>query len=193
MRDKPPCDLLHQDRPRRAPPGSQQASCEDSEDTRGDPRFAPCWQPPSGTGARLQRPPAPGGGQGPLPTAEEKPRKTKMAPASGSDSTLGQAGRPGRPLGDPSPALGMHAFSLLPPGRHWADMFALLVQQFCSQDSGGHRDRPEPSPSCLPDGRWGGRSSNSKRSNNSYSSLPWARCLPNILLHLHRNPMPQAL
>lgn len=31
-----------------------------------------------------------------------------MAPASGRDST------PGRPLGDPSPALGKHAFSLLP-------------------------------------------------------------------------------
>lgn len=38
MRDRPLCDLLHQDRPGRAPPGSNQASCKGSEDTQGDPR-----------------------------------------------------------------------------------------------------------------------------------------------------------
>lgn len=118
-----PPGLLHQDGPRPAPPGSRQASREDSEDARGDPRAAPSWQPPSGTGARLQRPPAPGGGQGPLPAAEEKPRKTKMAPASGRDSTLGQAGRPAGPpprgsQPNPGHARPLPAPSGPAPGRH---------------------------------------------------------------------------
>lgn len=107
---------------------------------RAIPRFAPSWQPPSGTGARLQRPPAPGGGQGPLPPAEEKPRKTKMAPASGSNSTLGQAGQSrGCHLGGSEPGPG-HASLLPAPSRalHWADTLALLVQRLCLQNCGGH-------------------------------------------------------
>lgn len=132
---------------------------------------------PLGTGARLQRPPAPGGGQGPsLPTQRSRPREKQdgagiweMAPPSARQA------RPGQPRGChlggfESPALAMA--SLLPaPSRapYWASAFALLVWRICFSKlqwprllSQGSSSRPwvswsldtgtglSPLPSCLP-------------------------------------------
>lgn len=138
---------------------------------------------PPGTGARLQRPPAPGGGQGPrsqsLRKSQGKPRWHQHLGAGASLCQAGQAGqaRGCRP-GGPGPALDMP--SLLPPPSsavYWADVLALLVQQLCVQNSGGHHlwvgapgwlwATPSPPPVCLPDDRWGGRT-NSNSSNDDY-------------------------
>lgn len=169
---------------------------------------------PPGTGARLQRPPAPGGGQGPrsrlLRKSQGKPRWKQHQE---STPRLARQARPGQARGchlrGPSPGLGM-ANLLSAPSRalYWADMFALLVQQVCLQNSGGHSlwaGAPgwpwaswslntgtglNPTSSRLPDDKWIERSSNSNSNKNSYLLLPCSRCLTSIIsFNLHRNPM----
>lgn len=94
---------------------------------------------PTGTGARLQRPPAPGGGQGPRsqPRGEAK-REARWRQHLGGGSSPGQAGQasPAQgllPQGCPRvPALAMA--SLLPAtsrAPYWANVFALLVWRVC--------------------------------------------------------------
>ena len=113
---------------------------------------------PLGTGARLQRPPAPGGGQGPRsqPRGEAK-REARWRRDPGGGSSPGQAGqaRPAQglpPWGAESPALAMA--SLLPaPSRapYWASMFALLVWCICfSKTPAATASEPglQPDPGC---------------------------------------------
>lgn len=178
---------------------------------RAIPRFAPSWQPPSRNRCQAAKATCSWGrARATLSAAEEKPRKTKMEAASGADSSLGEAGQArGCHLRGPSPGLGMA--NLLPaPSRalYWADTFALLVQQVCLQNSGGHSfwvgapGWPWASwslntgtglnltSSHLPADKWIERSSNSNSSKNSYLLLPWSRCLTSVIsFNLHRNPM----
>ena len=126
---------------------------------------------PLGTGARLQRPPAPGGGQGPRSQLRgEAKREARWRQHLGGGSSPGQAGQA-------SPAQGLlpqgcprvqpwpwQVSSLLPPGLHtgpmcllcWFGAYASAKLQWpwpLSRGSSltlgvlepGHRDRPEPS------------------------------------------------
>lgn len=129
----------------------------------------------------------PGEGKGHSRLLRKSQGKPRWRQHLGADSTLGRAGWPVLGLSPRGPKPSPGLTSLLPaPSRalRWTHMFALLVQLFCLWNSGGHsrwagapgrpscslstgtgRSRP---PSSLPDGRWGGRSTNSNSSNDRY-------------------------
>ena len=163
---EPLSEALHQDGPRRAPPGANRPCARTQRTHRAIPGFAPCRQPPSGDGCQAAKATCSWGrARATLPTQRRGQERSKMAPASGRQLLP----RPGRPSQaspgaatsggwgeSESPALAMA--SLLPdPSRapYWANVFALLVWHVCFSKTGssptlgvlepGHRDRPEPS------------------------------------------------
>lgn len=95
-RHEPCSDLLHQVRPRRAPPGSKLASRKDSlgRHTGRSPGLHLPGSRRPGTGARLQRPPAPGGGQGPCSRPQRGGQgESRWCQRLGAHTSLNQAGQ----------------------------------------------------------------------------------------------------
>ena len=137
--DEPLSEALHQDRPRRAPPGANRPCVRTQRTHREIPRFAPCWQPPSRDRCQAAKATCSWGrARATLPTQRRGQERSKMAPASGR-RLLPRPGRPGQPSPGPatsgvskSPALAMA--SLLPAtsrAPYWANVFALLVWRVC--------------------------------------------------------------
>lgn len=161
--DEPLSEALHQDGPRRAPPGANRPRARTQKTHRAIPRFAPCWQPPSGDRCQAAKATCSWGrARATLPTQRRGQERSKMAPGSGRWLLPGP-GRPGQASpgaatlgGFESPALAMA--SLLPaPSRapYWASVFALLVWRICfSKTPVATASEPglQPDPGCP--GAW---------------------------------------
>lgn len=163
---------------------------------------------PLGTGARLQRPPAPGEGQGPHSRLRGEAKENQDGASAGSQLLPGQAvqASPGTATcTSNSSALGIASLSLLPRGLctgrtrlpcYWRTCSNRLVVATASGMTlqpglGGLRssNTGSPLPYCLHDDRWGGWSRDSTSSNDSYPSSPCARSPSSVISsNPHSNP-----
>ena len=168
-----------------------------------------CWQPPSRNRCQAAKATCTWGRAGAtLPTLRRSQREARQCQRLGGGSSLGQAGQasPGAAtlgIQESSPGHGKPPpCSLQGPVLDQHVCFAGLASML-QQNSRGHSHWAtapawprvswspntgtglSPPPSCLPDDRWGGRSSNSNSSNNGSPLLPCARpcvkCLTSIL------------
>lgn len=127
---EPLSEALHQDGPRRAPPGANRPCARTQRTHRAIPGFAPCWQLPSGDRCQAAKATCSWGrARATLPTQRRGQERSKMAPASGRQ-LLPRPGRPGQASpgaatsgegGGGSPRVQpwpWQVSSLIPPGLH---------------------------------------------------------------------------